>query len=130
MKIRAKAILEGYAFTDETKDRVYHWASEKQMNVYPSYNEGKPVLVIPESEGVRRVELGDYIIVKENGRLTSYKEDTFKQLYEVVTKGVERLNILIETILEWWKEHEGDVRDGDFNVYDWEPEFVTTAKKD
>lgn len=42
------------------------------------------------------------------------------------------VNKLIDTVLNWWKEHEYDCcsnGEEEFNVYDDEPEFVTLAKK-
>lgn len=37
---------------------------------------------------------------------------------------------LINSVLEWWKIHECDTSpDGEYNVYNSEPEFVTKAKK-
>tara|TARA_R110002020_G_scaffold330499_1_gene546128 strand:- start:9 stop:209 length:201 start_codon:yes stop_codon:yes gene_type:complete len=35
---------------------------------------------------------------------------------------------LITEVLNWWEEHKFDVCDRDHNVYDEEPDFVTSAK--
>ena len=83
-------VVEAIQFTDETKDRVYGWATEKQMNVYPSYDENpanataKPVLMIPTLEGEMTASFGDWIICGVQGELYPCKPDIFEQTYELV----------------------------------------------
>ena len=92
-KYRKKpVVIEAVQFTDETKDRVYHWASEKQGNVYPSYGEdpnnetAKPVLMIPTLEGEMTASLGDWIICGVKGELYPCKPDIFEAAYEKVNE--------------------------------------------
>ncbi len=42
------------------------------------------------------------------------------------------MNELIDSILDWWEEHQYDTRSSeseDWNLYDEEPEFVKIAKR-
>lgn len=37
---------------------------------------------------------------------------------------------LVESILKWWNEHQYDTcENGEYNIYDEEPKFVTIAKR-
>ena len=89
-KYRKKPIvIEAEHFTDRTKDRVFRWASEIQMNVYPSRdNGGNPTLLIPTLEGEMTASLGDYIIKGVNGELYPCKPNIFVKTYELVEQGV------------------------------------------
>ena len=85
MKYRKKpVVIEAEHFTDESKNRVFAWASEKQMNVYPSFDDAKPVLRIPTLEGEMTASFGDYIICGINGELYPCKPDIFDKTYEAV----------------------------------------------
>ena len=85
MKFRKKpVVIETMQFTDENKDRVYVWASSLQMNVYPSYDNAKPVLKIPTLEGEMMASIGDWIIKGVNGELYPCKPDIFAKTYEKV----------------------------------------------
>ena len=85
------AVIEAVQFTDETKDRVYNWAAEKQNNVYHGWDEedirsptAKPELRIPTLEGEMVASLGDWIICGIKGELYPCKPDVFEQTYEEV----------------------------------------------
>jgi hypothetical protein len=54
------------------------------MNVYPSYDNAKPVLKIPTLEGEMMASIGDWIIKGVNGELYPCKPDIFAKTYEKV----------------------------------------------
>jgi hypothetical protein len=85
MKYRKKPVeIEAMQFTDKDKDRVYAWASSLQMNIEPTFREGKPVLLIPTLEGEMIASIGDYIIKGVQGEFYPCKPDIFEQTYEAV----------------------------------------------
>lgn len=82
-------VVEAEQFTDETKNRVYVWARQKQNNVWHSFDElGQPCLMIPTSEGEMRCSLNDWLIVEPNPtadrQLYPCKPDIFAATYELV----------------------------------------------
>ncbi|HEX3018612.1 MAG TPA: hypothetical protein VHP31_12280 [Caproicibacter sp.] len=84
-KYRKKPVeIEAMQFTNENKDRVYHWASEQQMNIYPAFDGVKPVLRIPTLEGEMTASIGDFIIRGVNGEFYPCKPDIFEKTYELV----------------------------------------------
>lgn len=83
MKYRKKpVVIEAMQFTNEDKDRAFRWASECQMDIYPSYDDAKPVLRIPTLEGEMTASIGDYIIKGVNGEMYPCKPDVFAKTYE------------------------------------------------
>jgi hypothetical protein len=89
MKARKIPIeVEYMQFTDENKNQVYSWASEIQMNITPSFEDGKPCLRVPTLEGEMTCSLGDYLIKEpfptDWRRLYPCKPDIFKKTYEIV----------------------------------------------
>ncbi|MDQ0149346.1 hypothetical protein ACFO6R_10190 [Eubacterium multiforme] len=85
-KYRKKpVVIEAMQFTDETKEDVYLWASEQQMNIEPSYEDGIPCLRIPTLEG-EICTVGDYLIRGIKGEFYPCKPDIFKQTYEEVVE--------------------------------------------
>ena len=51
-------VIEAEQFTDQTKDRVFHWAREIQFNIAPSWDEsGNPMIFIPTLEGEMKASL-------------------------------------------------------------------------
>jgi hypothetical protein len=84
-KYRKKpVVIEAWHFTDENKDCVFRDIQEQQMNIYPSFDDGKPVLRIPTLEGEMTARLGDYIIKGVRGEFYPCKPDIFAQTYEPV----------------------------------------------
>lgn len=82
-KYRKKpVIIEAVQFINEMKDSVLNEISAKQMNVYPSYDNGIPVIRIPTLEGEMTASLGDWIIQGVNGELYPCKPDIFEKTYE------------------------------------------------
>lgn len=78
--------IEAVQFTDENKDQVYHWASEIQGNIQPSFDKNnKPCLLIPTLEGEMICNLGDYLIKEpfpvDWRKIYPCKEEIFKQTY-------------------------------------------------
>lgn len=86
MKYRKKpVVIEAEQFTEESKNRVFRWAAERNGGVYPSADEsGEPVLQIPTLEGEMTASLGDYIICGVAGELYPCKQDIFDRTYEAV----------------------------------------------
>lgn len=91
MKFRKKPIIiEAMQFTNENKESVYFWASEKQMNIKTSI-EGKynmPCLIVPTLEGDMICSLGDYLIVEPFPigwrKIYPCKEFIFDKTYEAI----------------------------------------------
>jgi len=87
MKFRKKPIeIEAMQFTLENKDIVYHWIAEKRMNVYPSFENGTPCLMIPTLEGEMTASINDWIIKGINGEFYPCKPDIFEKTYEPVNE--------------------------------------------
>jgi len=90
MKYRKKPVaIEARQFTEESKDKVYNWASEIQQNIQPSWDkEGKPCLLIPTLEGEIICSFGDYLIVEpfptDWRKIYPCKESIFNKTYEKV----------------------------------------------
>ena len=84
MKYRKKpVVVEAEQFTEESKNRVFRWAGEQRMNVYPTVDEnGRPALCIPTLEGEMIARLGDYVIRGVSGELYPCKPDIFAQTYD------------------------------------------------
>lgn len=91
MKFRKKpVVIEAIQFTEQNKDSVYVWATQIQGNVYHSFKDGMPVLLIPTLEGEMICELNDWLIVEpfptDWRKLYPCKPDIFEKTYEPVTK--------------------------------------------
>lgn len=85
MKYRKKpVVIEAMQFTEESKDRVYRWASSLQMNVEPVFRDEEPALLIPTLEGEMICSIGDYVIRGVQGGLYPCKPGIFEQTYEEV----------------------------------------------
>lgn len=90
MKYRKKpVVVEAMRFTDKDKGRVYHWASEQQMNIYPAFDkDGKPVLRIPTLDGEMTASIGDYVVKEpfptDWRKFYPCKPDIFEKTYELV----------------------------------------------
>ena len=96
MQYRKKpVVIEAVQFMDENKNQVYLWATEIQMNVYPSFEDGKPCLKVPTLEGEMICSLGDYLIREpfptDRRKLYPCKPDIFEKTYEAVEDGKENL---------------------------------------
>lgn len=86
MKYRKKEpTIEAMQFTDENKDMVYHWAQNLRNNVYPSFRDNKPVLIVPVRDGETECLFGDYLIKGSLRRgeepLLFCKQDDFEKMY-------------------------------------------------
>lgn len=83
MKFRKKpVVIEAMQFTDEMKDRVFHW-----VGGCPSAgvdDQGKPTMKIQTPEGWITASLGDWIIKGVAGEFYPCKPDIFEQTYEPV----------------------------------------------
>ena len=92
MKFRKNpVIIEAQQFTEESKNSVYHWASEKQQNIQPSFDkEDKPCLLVPTLEGEMMCSLGDYLIVEpfptDWRKIYPCKEVIFNKTYEPIVE--------------------------------------------
>ena len=92
MRFRKKPIeIEVELFTDDTKDRVYIWATSLQQNVTHGFDKkGNPILIIPTLEGEMICSLGDYLIKEpfptDWRKLYPCKPDIFKKTYEKITE--------------------------------------------
>lgn len=80
--------IEAVQFTDGNKDQVRVWARDIQNNVYHSFENSKPCLVIPTLQGEMICSLGDYII-KESfptdcRKLYPCKKEIFEKTYNEV----------------------------------------------
>lgn len=90
MKFRKKPIeIEAIQFTNETKDKVYNWAKELQMNVQHSLDsENKPCILVPTLEGEMMCSLGDWLIKEpfptDWRKVYPCKPYIFEQTYERV----------------------------------------------
>ena len=83
-KYRKKpVVIEAMHFTNETKEEVYHWAHEQQLNIQPSYENGVPCLIIPTLEGDMICSLGNYLIKGVKGEFYPCKSDIFEETYEL-----------------------------------------------
>lgn len=77
--------IEAMQFTNESKEMVYHWASSHHTNVYPSYKDGLPVLIVPAPYGGEYcAEIGDFIIKDSHNILDVVTEKTFNAVYESI----------------------------------------------
>jgi hypothetical protein len=78
-------IVEAYYFDNNTKDRVYSWAREKQSNIYHSWNSNEvPILCIPtfDGRGVEQIaELGDWVIRMSDGTIHAIKDALFERIF-------------------------------------------------
>jgi hypothetical protein len=88
-KYRKKPVeIEAHQFTEENKDRVYNWANSIQMNIQPSWENGKPCLIIPTLEGEMICSLGDYLIREpfptDWRKIYPCKPDIFEKTYDPV----------------------------------------------
>ncbi len=63
-KFRKKPVeIEAMLFNEETKQAVYNWVRDQQMNITPSFDEDTlPILIIPTLEGDMICSVGDYLI--------------------------------------------------------------------
>jgi len=82
-------VVEAVRFTEETKDRVYVWASGVQQNIQPSTDHGgKPCLLVPTLEGEMECSIGDYLIKEpfptDWRKIYPCKPDIFEKTYEKV----------------------------------------------
>lgn len=86
MKYRKKpVVIEAMQFTQETKQKVYSWASSQQMNIHASWDDsGEPCLIVPTLEGEMTCSLGDYLIQGVKGEFYPCKSDIFEMTYEKV----------------------------------------------
>jgi hypothetical protein len=83
MKYKKKpVVVEAVQFTHESKNQVFNWASEINMNVYPTYIEGLPVIMIPNQEGELVLSFGDWLIKGLNNELYPCAPDIFEKTYE------------------------------------------------
>ena len=84
MKFRKKpVVIEAMQFTEESKDRVFHWV---RGNRYADFDtRGRPVLVIETLEGDMRASVGDWVIRGVNGEFYPCKPDIFEKTYEPVS---------------------------------------------
>ena len=76
-------------FTNDTKDSVFRWAQEIQMNICHDWDSNKnPLLVIPTLEGDMICHLGDWIIVEpfptDWRKLYPCKHEIFEKTYEPI----------------------------------------------
>lgn len=91
-KYRKKPIkVEVMQFTDDNKDRVFHWAKSIQGNVGYSFeddNPNNPCLTIPTLDGEMICSLGDFLIVEpfptDWRKIYPCKPDIFEKTYEKV----------------------------------------------
>lgn len=77
-------VVQAMQFTNESKDMVYHWAREFQMNIQPSWKDKSPCLLIPTLEGEMTALIGDWVIKGVNGEFYPCKPDIFEKTYEPV----------------------------------------------
>jgi hypothetical protein len=88
MKFRKKPIIvEAEQFTDENRNRLYHWACSIQQNVTHGLDSsGLPCLLIPTLEGEMECSIGDYVIVEpfptDWRKIYPCKKDIFEKTYE------------------------------------------------
>jgi hypothetical protein len=88
MEFRKKpVIVEAMQFTEDAKERVYHWATSVQGNVYHGWDENnKPILKIPTLEGEMICSLDDWLIIEpfptDWRKLYPCKPDIFEKTYE------------------------------------------------
>lgn len=83
--------VEAYQFTNETKNQVYSWASQIQMNIHPTIDEfGNPALLVPTLEGEMICSIGDYLIKEpfptDWRKVYPCKPDIFEETYEFVSE--------------------------------------------
>lgn len=80
--------VEAIQFTNENKDIVYGWATEIQMNVFHSWVNNQPVLIIPTLEGEMTLALGDYLIKEpfptDWRKLYPCKQSIFENTYDLI----------------------------------------------
>lgn len=91
MEYRKKpVVVEAWQFTDKNKDMILSELKEKQMNIYPAFdNNNKPCIRIPTLEGEMTANLGDYIIMGIQGEIYPCKAKIFEQAYEEVKESEE-----------------------------------------
>lgn len=75
-------IVEAAHFTNDEKDRVFRWASDRQMNISPGFDKnGAPIIKIPTERGEFFAVLGDYIIYSGNNCVYPCCPDKFEKMY-------------------------------------------------
>ncbi len=84
--------VEAIQFTEESKDRVYTWASSIQNDIYHGWDDwnSQPILKIPTLEGEMICSIGDYLIKEpfptNNRKLYPCKPSIFEQSYEKINE--------------------------------------------
>lgn len=80
-KFRAKpVVIEAMQFTEEYKDRVFHWIT---CNKAARFNDNEePYIAIQTLEGTMVANLGDWIIKGTRGEFYPCKPDVFERKYE------------------------------------------------
>ena len=82
MRVRKLPVeVEAMQFTDEFKDRVYHFVT---CNHYADFEDGEPIMRIQTLEGDMTARLGDWIIKGVNGEFYPCKPDIFDKTYEIL----------------------------------------------
>ena len=82
MRVRKLPVeVEAMQFTDEFKDRVYHFVT---CNHYADFEDGEPIMRIQTLEGDMTARLGDWIIKGVNGEFYPCKPDMFDKTYEIL----------------------------------------------
>lgn len=78
-------VIEAEQFTDETKDRVLHWANHSGRHCYANTDlEGRPTLSINTLEGIMTANLGDWVIKGISQEFYPCKDPIFRATYEAV----------------------------------------------
>ena len=84
MKYSKKPVeIEAMQFTDETKNRVFHWITCTHS---ADWVDNEPVIKIQTLEGVMTARLGDWIIKGVQGEFYPCKPDIFEATYEPVVE--------------------------------------------
>jgi hypothetical protein len=54
--------VEAMQFTEESKQDVYNWCKDIQMNIQAAFRDETPALLVPTLEGTMVCNIGDYLI--------------------------------------------------------------------
>ena len=81
--VKKPIVVEAMQFTDQMKDRVYHWLPSGIRSA--GFDEaGNPILKIDTLEGVMVARLGDWVIRGVRGEFYPCKPDVFEATYKAV----------------------------------------------
>lgn len=106
--------VEAMLFNEETKQQVYNWVRDKQLNISPSFDDNKnPTLIVPTNEGEMICAIGDYLIQEpfptDWRKFYPCKPDIFQKTYQPATESYRNQSPGEEAMNNFLKQLESDI---------------------